>query len=124
MKINYKAKSKKDLLVKFLSIVNQLSPSKLTDAEIDLMVQFSFLPEKYKYAPFSSSAKNRIQEANLSLTRTNLNNKLYTISKKGFLRRDEDNVLYFPKYLTSALDSINASRPIELNFNLVHEEKD
>lgn len=123
MKINYKVKSKEDLLTKFLSLVNQLSPNKLTDSEIELIVQFAFLPEKYKYAPFSSSAKNRIQEANPSLTRTNLNNKLYTISKKGFLRRDEDNVLYFPKYLTAAIENIGNSKPIELNFNLVYAEK-
>lgn len=123
MKINLKTKSKKDTLLRYLSLINQLTKEKLTDLEISLMVEFALLPEKYKYAPFSSGAKNRIQEIFPDLTRINLNNKLYHITKKGFLKRDEDRVLYFPKYLSLALRELEEKKCISLEIN-IDEEKD
>lgn len=120
MKLKLKATSDKDFLTKYLNITNILldDASKLVATEIELMVHFVLLPEKFKYQRFSPLAKKKIREAyaenGKSLTVLNMNNKLSALAKKGFLRRDEDRVLYLPKHFLAAKEAFEKNKGFDL----------
>ena len=106
-------------LLEFISTLNPNSEHRLHDSEIALLVEFLMLPEKYKYYRFSAPAKTRLEKTALKelgwkLTRTNLNNKIYSILDKGYLVRDEDGVIYFAKYLRSIVEQILDDKTWEL----------
>jgi hypothetical protein len=109
MTINYPDLTDRLFLKKYLNLYNLLAPEAqhLEPAEIDLIIEFVLLPEdKFGYQRFSSLAKDKVIEAaalyNWNLTKLNINNKLYALLDKKFLRRDEDKVIYLPSHILSA----------------------
>lgn len=98
LKINYKDPS--ELIFKLLDCVSvALSEDKqLTQAEIKVLVGFMLLDDKFKWARFSVPAKKRLllnlKEQGVEITSQNLNAKISYLVGKGFIVRDEDNVLY------------------------------
>lgn len=126
LKLNYSDRN--TLLKAYLLIMNQLLPiqRQLTPTEIDLAIAFGTLPEKYKWAPFSIPGKNHLyQTLGRQVNKSTLNNQLASMAKKGFLKRDEDRVLYLPKYLTQLIDTLkaNTQTSVTLEFNLKSDEK-
>jgi hypothetical protein len=120
MKLKLKASSEKEFLTRYLNITNLLldESSKLVDSEIELMVNFVLLPEKFKYQQFSPLAKRKVREAyaqeGKKLTVLNMNNKLHALGKKEFLRRDEDRIMYLPKHFIAARDAFAKDKSFEL----------
>lgn len=121
MIIKFDNLSESEFLEKFLNMVNVLStPEKnIAHAECQLLIEFLLLPEeKFKYQRFSSLAKAKVIQSAASkgwnLTKINVNNKIYSLIDKGFLRRDEDGVIYITKYILAALASYRTNKTFEI----------
>lgn len=124
MVINYPSLSEREFIEKYLRIYNLLMPEEqqLVESEILLIIEFCLLPdEKFAYQRFGSLAKTKVIEAALNsdwkLTKLNINNKLYALIDKKFLRRDEDRVIYLPKHLIEALKDFRSTKKFELKVN-------
>jgi len=122
MDIRYPIKSEKDFLYIYLTLYNALKPEekRLVPSEIDMIIGFALLPEeKFQYQRFSTLAKNTlIKNYDPHLTKVNINNKLYTLLSKEFLKRDEDKVIYLPKHLLTALSAFRKN-PTNFQLNLI-----
>jgi hypothetical protein len=121
MTINYPKLSDRDFLLKYLELYNLLLPTdlRLVPSEIDLIIEFVLLPDdKFNYQRFGTLAKTKVIESaklrGWKLTGLNINNKLYALIDKNFLRRDEDKVMYLPKHLTQALAQFRQSKTFEV----------
>lgn len=118
----------RESLSKFFHFINaaQLDPSKLlTETEIQVLIEFILLPEKFKYQKFSTLAKRKVREllqTNFSwtLSKENLNNKIYSMIDKNILTRDEDGVIHLVNHLkipiNSLIDSITAKKSYDITF--------
>lgn len=127
MIVNLKLNQRR-ILYKYFQVLNLIQEDitkHLTESEIELLIEFVLLPDKFKYARFSSPAKNRViatyQELfDKKLSKINLNNKLYTLLEKGYLRRDTDKIIYIQDFIMRAINNI-LSKPtydITLKFQL------
>lgn len=121
MKINYPSLDERGFLKKYLAFYNLLVPEvqQLLPSEIDLITEFALLPDsKFSYQRFGSLAKNKVIEAatekGWKLTKLNINNKIYALLDKRFLRRDEDKVIYMPEHLMKALQSFRTNNSFEV----------
>lgn len=121
MKIDYPALDDRGFLQKYLSMLNLLLPVEqhLLPSEIELIIEFALLPDdKFAYQRFGSLAKNKViaavAERNWKLTKLNINNKLYGLLDKKFLKRDTDKVIYMPKHLLIALDKFRKDKTFEV----------
>lgn len=114
MIIKYTNLSLRESLSKFFHFVNaaQLDSSKLlTETEIQVLIEFILLPEKFKYQRFSTLAKRKVRELlknnfNWVLSKENLNNKIYAMIDKNILSRDEDGVIHLVKHLRVPIESL------------------
>ena len=129
MIIKFDNLSESEFLEKFLNMVNMLSsPEKnIATAEAQLLIEFLLLPEeKFKYQRFSSLAKAKVIQSaaskNWNLTKINVNNKIYSLIDKGFLRRDTDGVIYIAKYILAALASYRANKTFEIKITFNDKE--
>lgn len=105
-----------------------LSPERrATPAELDVLVEFILLPEKFKYYRFSSHAKKAVikafKEKDKHLTMENVNNKIYALLLKEILYKDEDKVVYLDKTIDKALTSLIASFSANKEFLLAFSIK-
>lgn len=130
MNIKYPPLDERAFLTKYLELTNILLPEdqRLIPSEIDLVIEFALLPEdKFAYQRFGSLAKDKVIESaaqrNWSLSKLNINNKLYALLDKQFLRRDEDKVIYMPKHLLAALKQFQKEKKFDVNvaFTYVNE---
>lgn len=94
----------------FLQLINHAikhDDRKIADMERKMISYFMALPEKYDHKRFSREAKRKIKKQALDegwvLSGLNINNKIYSLVKKGFLRRDEDQVIYLNDKLESLI---------------------
>ncbi len=103
MVIKVPINSKEDFMTSYAYILLMLNKQAVSESELELLTQFLDLPDRFKYRRFSSSGKKKVIEAyallNKKLSLVNLNNKLYSLIKKGILRRDEDGVIQIPDYV-------------------------
>lgn len=122
MTIKYPISTEKQFLYIYLTLYNALKPEekRLVPSEIDMIIGFALLPEeKFQYQRFSTLAKNTlIKNYDPHLTKVNINNKLYTLLSKEFLKRDEDKVIYLPKHLLTALSAFRKN-PTNFQLNLI-----
>lgn len=130
MKINYPSLDERSFLKKYLAFYNLLVPEvqQLLPSEIDLVTEFALLPDsKFSYQRFGSLAKNKVIEAatekGWKLTKLNINNKLYALLDKRFLRRDEDRVIYMPEHLMKALQSFRTNNNFEIKLMFTNVSK-
>ena len=126
MIINYKNLSIKDALSEYFNILNTAQPSKskrLAKSEIQTLVEFLLLPEKFENKRFGSLAKTKVLEAlaeqDSVITRANLNNKIYSILEKGYLWRDTDSVIYPRGFVVNGLKGINHAIGSNSNFDII-----
>lgn len=98
--------SPQQFLTTLLSLLSSLRPTskQLTPQEIELLTTFLLLPTKFSSYPFSTPGKKKVATL-LKLSPQTLHARIYSLLKKGFLRKDEDGVLLLPPKLTSALSS-------------------
>ena len=121
MKIELKAESEAQFLSKYLEFYNLLvlPEQRLNPSEIDLIIEFALLPPKFEYQRFGSLAKTKVIEStaarNWHLTKLNINNKLYALLDKKYLKRDIDKVIYLPKHIQQALSSFRKEKLYTIN---------
>jgi hypothetical protein len=122
MKVNYPPLDDRGFLAKYLLVVNTLLPKEqqLVDSEIELIIEFLLLDNnKFNYQRFGPLAKKKVIEnagqRGWKLTKININNKLYSLLEKGFLRRDTDKVVYMPKHVSTALEAFRADKEFVIN---------
>jgi hypothetical protein len=121
MKINIKINSEKEFIMSYLKMSNLLLPvtSRLVEVEMEVIAAFALLPPKFDYQRFSPLAKKKViegfAELNRKMTIFNLNNRIHALVKKGFLRRDEDRVIYLPKTLSIALERFRKTKEFNLD---------
>lgn len=98
----------------YLRLINAFlgaSPEKeLHASELKVLAYFLCLDhEVYRHKRFSSLAKSKVQqmakEDKWSLSKVNIANKIYSTIKKGYLRRDEDGVVYFNELIMKGIES-------------------
>lgn len=122
MTIKYPVKTERDFLYIYLSLYNALLPQEqqLTQSEIELIIGFALLPDsKFHYQRFSTLAKEHIIRDNPHLTKININNKLYSLLDKKFLKRDEDSVIYMPQHLLTTLSSFKQDPNFQINLKFI-----
>lgn len=128
MKVKFNNLNDEEFLEKLLDFINLLTPDekKITSLEKKALVLFTLLPEeRFKYQRFSTLAKNKVllmaKERNWILSKINLNNKIYGLIEKGFLRRDEDSVIYVPDYILKAYNEFVNNKSYEFNILLTKD---
>lgn len=125
MKVKFDKLDEETFLDKLLDVINLLSPedNRMSPLEKKVLTLFILLPEeRFKYQRFSTLAKSKVlklaEERNWKLSHINLNNKIYGLVQKGFLRRDEDKVIYIPEYILKAHKEFIKNKTYEVNINL------
>lgn len=127
MKIPLKVKSLEQFLDYYLSLISTLISTRLTNIELTVLKEFILLPPKYQYAPFSSPAKRKVlsslKEKGIDFSLSNLNNRIYSLIDKGFIRRDEDSVLYLSSHIIKVINSFKSKNSLEINITFVDESR-
>lgn len=128
MIIKYSNLSMRESLSKFFHFINaaQLDSSKiLTDTEIQVLIEFILLPEKFRYQRFSTLAKRKVREIlkndySWVLSKENLNNKIYAMIDKDILERDEDGVIHLVKHIRipveQLIEALSNKNPYQITF--------
>lgn len=126
MIINYKNLSIKNSLVEYFHILNTAQPIKskrLARSEINVLAEFLLLPEKFKDKRFGTLAKTKVleilKEDGVPITRANLNNKIYSLVDKGYLRKDIDSVIYPKEFVQAGLEGLNKAIESDSNFDII-----
>lgn len=116
------------LMLEILNILQPEREKRITSTEKDVLVAFFLLdPEKFRYHRFSRVAKKKVIELfeamGQTLTKENLNFKIYRLIDKGYLTRDEDNIVtlkgYLDDFLYQAYDALNKGKPFQVNIQLL-----
>lgn len=108
MNINISTLGKREYYEKFLRIVSALAPrdKQLTEAEILVLSLFMDLPESFKYHPFSPKARKLVvAQLPRQYTVQNMSIKICNIIDKGYLYRDEDNIVDYSPAMKEILNS-------------------
>jgi len=127
MIIKYKSLSLREALSKFFHFINaaQLDSSKIvTDTEIQVIIEFILLPEKFHFQRFSTLAKRKVRavledEFSWVLSKENLNNKIYSLIEKNILNRDEDGVIHIVKHLRIPLSELLKAYEEKKNYEII-----
>lgn len=134
MVINYKNLAKRSFLRKYFEILNTAQPNPdkiLTTAEIDLLIEFLVLPEKFKYQRFSTHSRIKVSEIlkakNKSHSRQSINNKIYALIVKDVIKKDTDGVLYIKDYIlqgvSKGLEAYEKAGEYNLTFKFTYDTK-
>lgn len=127
MKVTIDNLKDKEFFSFFLRLVNIIlsnnEETQMSEMEIKCLSYFFLLPfEKFRYQMFSTLARNKVlkmaKEDDWDLSSNNMNNKLYTLTSKGYLYRDEDNIIHLNKALLKAIEQINKHKEINIEFLL------
>lgn len=126
---------KAKIVKRYLDIVDcmQINPkARMTASEKDMLLRFICLPSKYEFYRFSSTTKKIVmkqyfEETGKERKFQDINNRLYSLIKKGFLRRDDDNIIYLAKFLKRGLEellkSLNEGKEFRIQFIFSNEKK-
>lgn len=120
MKIQFPPQSKDGFVHTFLTLLSSVQPlsTRLTDVELLVLKAFLLLPPKFKYQAFSSAGRTKVTSylAPHGITRSNVNNRLYSLIRKGYIRRDKDKVLYINEKLQKVVSQFITTRSATLTF--------
>ena len=127
----YKNLSKRDYLWKMFEVIDCMQVNKentTTPREKQLMIEFLCLPKEYSYFMFSSQSKKYIKKEfekryNLVWTNQNLNNKIYSLIKKGLLFRDSEDQIQFKPYISGSSKKIEKNLSEGKHFDLIFRFK-
>ena len=110
-----------------LSLLNIIARAQgkehISDKEMKLLVYFLCLPyEKFQYQLFSRLAKTKViamaEQDQWDLKKMNLNNKLYSLERKGYIFRDEDAILHPSPLVKKIWQQGIEQESLDINFNL------
>jgi len=118
MTVNFKNNSKKEVLRKYLNIVGLLNKHKLSPTEVEVLINFLLLPEKFKDKRFGPLAKKKILPIMTNLSRKNLDRAIRSIYNKGFLRDDEDGVRYPRVFISKTVELLDKAIKEGKSYNI------
>jgi len=133
MNITLKDLDKLNFYTAYLRLINSVlsvdSSKTLHPTEIKVLAYFLCLDhEVYRHKRFSSLAKKKVVEmaknSGWNLSRININNKLQSAIRKGYLRRDEDGVIYFNKLIMKGLEEYLEKNAVKLIIDLQWKSSD
>jgi hypothetical protein len=127
MVINYPPVSDRQFSLIFLKMLSLLSSAKdITEAEAEVLSYFMVLPAKYKYFRFAPQARKLVislfKEDNKDMSPANLNNKIHSLVNKGYIIRQEDNMLVILPSLLKAVDAFKQTGKLDINLNFTRED--
>lgn len=119
MSLTLASLSPQQFLTTLLALLSALRPppKQLTAHEITLLTAFLLLPTKFSSYPFSTPGKKKVA-ATLKLSSQTLHARIYSLLKKGFLRKDEDGVILLPTTITRALSTFLSAHTFTLTTTL------
>jgi len=127
--LKYPPLNEREFIRKYLEFTNLRLPTEqqLMSSEIELIVEFVILPEdKFGYQRFSPLAKTKVKQAFLErekiISNININNKIYSLIEKEFLRKDEDKVIYLPTHLLKAYRSFKKDKEFSITAHFPYEK--
>jgi len=95
--------SKKDYYKTHLKIVNAILPVNMTEKEIEILSEFLSLPEEtIKGNMFNSFARKKVIEV-LNLTKSGISNYINGMVKKGYIKKEGDNLSITPALLPDGI---------------------
>jgi hypothetical protein len=125
MKLNFDNLTPRSFLEYYLTLISSLRPvsQRLNPNELALLIEFALLPQKFASYPFSSAGKKKVAST-LKLKSQLLHQRIYSLIRKGFLRRDEDKVILFPSFIKKVLSQMLATNQttLTLSFTLDNEK--
>ena len=130
MKINYPSLSDERFTEVLLSFLSSLRPHKqrLSNTETIYLAEFINLAPKYRSQMFSTLSKRKVivslKSKGLTASTSNINVKLYTLIKKGYLKRDEDSVIVLLPSLTRLLDTFKQDNKLNFILNFTRDKEE
>lgn len=130
MKLKYPSLKDEDFTEILLSVLSSIKPVKmrLTASEITCLKEFINLAPKYRSQMFSTLSKSKVisslKSKGMSLSSTGLNIKLYSMVKKGFLKRDEDSVIILNPSILALISQFREKGTLDFVLNFTREEKE
>lgn len=103
-----------DFLYEYLRLIG-LYTTPLTDVEAKILIAFALLPASYEHFRFSSRGRRMALEFlsktySLSFSSQAINNHIYSLLRKGFLiRSEEDRVIYVEQKVLKPLQKFLSS---------------
>ncbi len=103
-------------------LLNYVQPNQdnaLTDTEIEVISAICLLPPKFEHSRFSPQGKKRAieickEEFGKDYGKGNFNNKIYSLLKKEYLQRDEDNIIYLNKNILRIINDLKENKKFEI----------
>jgi hypothetical protein len=118
MSLTFPTLSPKEFMTLFLRTLSSLRKEKLSPQELDMLVAFSLLPHKFTSFPFSTVGKKKVAKQ-LKISNQALHARIYSLLKKGYLRKDEDGVVLLPAFIHQTLTSfLKGSYALNISFTL------
>lgn len=130
MKINYPSLNNENFTEVLLSFLSSLKPQKqrLTASELIYLKEFINLAPKYRSQMFSTLSKSKVIESlkskGIKASTAGVNIKLYSMIRKGFLKRDEDSVIILNATIGNLVELFRTKGTLDfvLTFNREQEE--
>lgn len=113
----YKNLTRREYLWKMFEIIDcmQLDKNSITtNKEKEMMIEFLCVPLRYSYFRFSKHSKKYVRsiiekkDGNVC-TNQNMNNKIYSLMRKGLLYRDDEGHIRFKPYIASTVKKVHDS---------------
>ena len=129
MNINYPTLTDEKFTEVLLSFLSSLRPPKqrLTNSEITHLAEFINLAPKYRSQMFSTLSKMKVKQSldakGLTATTSNINIKLYSLIKKGYLKRDEDSVIILQPSIAGLLDEFRSSNKLSFTLTFTRDKE-
>lgn len=121
-----------DYFYNFLTIISMtmshLPENRMSPTEQKMLAYFLCLKyPKFKYQMFSSLARKKARamakEDGWIVSDVNMNTKLYSLVEKGYLYRDEDNIMHLHKVLMKALDHVHDYHELNIVLHMPFKER-
>lgn len=127
----YKNLTRRKYLWKVFEIIDCMQMNKdntTTKREKELMIEFLCLPKDYAKFRFSTQGKKKVKKNfenryNINWTNQNLNNKLYSLIRKGLLWRDSEEQIKFKPYISESANKIDKNLLSGKHFDLTFRFK-
>lgn len=134
MIFNYKNIAETVFIKRYFDVLNTAQPDPeklLSESEIIVLAGFLMLPDKFNDKRYGTLARQKVCESvsntYKTMTRQNLQNKIYALIEKGLLYRDDDGVIYTKLYIMkgiqAGLKALRNGGDFEMTFRFSYDKK-
>ena len=129
MKLNYPSITEEEFTEVLLSFLSSLKPYNLglSKKEILLLTEFINLAPKYRSQMFSTLSKQKViaslKSKGVNMSNAHINVKIYSMLRKGFLKRDEDSVIVLNAAILKQVEQFRAQGNIQFTLSFTRGKK-